>query len=68
MTLAPGTSLVGECRRPYSDVFDLIGGWLGGESVTEADVWVSLGFESESDHPERYRRDDDHWCIIEEDE
>lgn len=57
-----------ECRRPYSDIFDALGGWLGGEEVTAADFWVATGLESEEDHPERYRRDDDHWCIVEEDD
>lgn len=57
-----------ECRRSYSNPLDVLGAWLNGEEVVATDLWVASGLESEKDHPERYRRDDDHWCIIEEDE
>lgn len=49
------------------DIIDWFGGWLEGDYDAGTDLAVSTGLEHEEDHPERYRRDGDHYIIIEED-
>jgi hypothetical protein len=51
------------CTEPPRDILDWLGGWLAGDYNASEDFWVSTGFESEADHPERYRWNGDRYCI-----